>query len=98
MESKVIALRRQLDELCLKIDERIRELGDTNIMTYRSDPLIKDLRSKICQIYRESVNMCKTYKEAVKVCETFKEYPECLTQLMLSEELVCPVTKEEIAE
>jgi hypothetical protein len=92
MESNISTLRRQLDELCVRVTGRMKELGDKDIMAYRSDPSIRELQSRICSIYRQAVGTCKTYGEAVKVCETFRDYPECLNQLMLSEEVACPVT------
>jgi len=92
MESNISTLRRQLDELCVRVTGRMKELGDKDIMAYRSDPSIKELQSNLCGIYRKAVSACKTYGEAVKVCETFRDYPECLNQLMLSEEVACPVT------
>mgnify|MGYP000218033247 CR=1 FL=1 len=90
MESAIENLRKQVKELCSQIEKRIKEIGDVDILTYRSDPQIKELRRKICDLYREAVNKCRTYGEALKVCEVFKEYPTCLAQLMLSEELTCP--------
>jgi hypothetical protein len=92
MESNMSTLRRQLEELCVRVTGRMKELGDKDIMAYRSDPSIKELQSRICSMYRQAVGTCKTYGEAVKVCETFRDYPECLNQLMLSEEVACPVT------
>lgn len=92
MESKIMTLRRELDGLCIRVNKRLKEIGDKDLMTYRSDPQIKSLQSEICKVYRESVNACKTYGEAEKVCEVFREYPECLNQLMLSEEVACPIT------
>jgi hypothetical protein len=91
LEAKIEGTRKQIKELCTQIDKRIQELGDVDIMTYRNDPQVKELRGKICDLYREATNMCKTYGEALKVCEVFKEEPTCLTQLMLSEELTCPI-------
>jgi hypothetical protein len=83
-------LNKKLEELCVKVNNRIKELGDKDVMTYRSDPQIKEMQSKLCEIYRQGMNSCKTYGEAQKLCEAFRKYPECLTQLMLSEELACP--------
>jgi hypothetical protein len=90
MESRLETLRERLNELCVKVNERVKELGEKDIMTYRSDPQIRRLQSTVCDIYRESMNACQTYGEARDVCEAFRDYPECLTQLMLSEELACP--------
>jgi len=98
METMIGNIRKQVDELCIQIEKRIKELGDIDIMTYRSDPLIRELRSKICELYRKAISICKTYGEALKVCEAFRENPVCLAQLMLSEELTCPTSAEETKE
>ncbi|WP_455278338.1 hypothetical protein [[Eubacterium] cellulosolvens] len=90
MEFEINELNKNLEALCEKVNNRINELGDKDVMTYRSDPQIKDLQTTLCEIYRKGMNSCKTYGEAKKICETFRKYPECLTQLMLSEELACP--------
>jgi len=93
MESMIESIRKEIDELCMQIEKRIKEIGNVDIMTYRSDPIIKELRRKICDLYRKAVNKCKTYDEALKVCEFFGGNPTCLAQLMLSEELTCPTEK-----
>ncbi len=90
MEFEINELNKNLEELCIKVNERIKELGDKDVMTYRSDPQIKEIHTSLCEIYRHGMNSCKTYGEAKKICEVFRKYPECLTQLMLSEELACP--------
>ncbi len=95
MESKLEYFRKQLKELCAQTEKRIKEIGEMDIMTYRSDPVLKELRGKICELYRKAANICKTYEEATGICELFKEEPVCLTQLMLSEELVCPIPPKE---
>ncbi len=64
MESKIATLRRELDGLCVRVNKRLKEMGDKDLMTYRSDPQIKSLQSEICKVYCESVNACKTYGEA----------------------------------
>lgn len=90
MESNITYIKDRLDVLCKKIEKRMNELGDIDIMTYRSDKEINDIRDEICVLYRKAIKFCNTYKEAEKVCDTFKKYPGCLNQLMLSEELSCP--------
>ncbi len=90
MTYEINELNKNLEELCEKINTRMKELGEKDVMTYRSDPQIKQLQSALCDIYRRGMNSCKTYGEAKKICEAFTKYPECLTQLMLSEELSCP--------
>ncbi|WP_455276133.1 hypothetical protein [[Eubacterium] cellulosolvens] len=87
--------RKEIDKICLQIDEIIKRLGDEDIMTYRNDPEIKKLLKRVINLYRESVNTCKTYTEAFKVCEVFKEYPECVKHLLLSEEFMAGIVPPE---
>jgi len=94
-EEKLEEIQRKMNELCHKVNKRIEELGNVDMMTYRSDPVIKELQSEICRIYRKAVAVCKTYGEASKICKIFMKEPNCLTQLMLSEEVACPVGSEE---
>ncbi len=95
LESTLEDFRKQLNELCSQVKKRFGELGEMDMITYRSDPVISDLRKKICDLYRKAVNICKTYGAALKICEVFKEEPVCLAQLMLSDELACPLPTEE---
>ncbi|WP_455278362.1 hypothetical protein [[Eubacterium] cellulosolvens] len=88
MEATFEIFRKEIDTICVQIDERIKKLGDEDIMTYRHDPEIKKLLKRVISLYRESVKACKTYTEAFKVCEIFKEYPECIKHLLLSEEFI----------
>ncbi|MCP8304357.1 MAG: hypothetical protein H3Z50_02650 [archaeon] len=94
-EAKLEELRKEIIDLCQRVNKRIRELGDVDIMTYRSDPVIKGLQDDICKIYRSAVRSCKTYGEASGICKLFMSEPGCLTQLMLSEEVACFVEAEE---
>ena len=93
MEAKIEDLESQIKVICVQVNKRIKEIGEVDIMTYRSDLVIKNLREKLCELYRQAVNSCNTYGDASKVCTVFREEPTCLTQLMLSEELACPVKK-----
>ncbi len=90
-DEKLEEIEKKISGLCKKVNKRIKELGDVDMMTYRSDPVIKELQGEICKIYREAVAICKTYGEASKICKLFMNEPGCLTQLMLSEEVTCPV-------
>jgi len=91
LEAKTNELRKQVKELCEKVDKRMKEIGDVDIMTYRNDSIIRELQGKICEIYRQGVSYCKTYGEATTICKIFQGEPSCLLQLMLSEELTCPI-------
>ncbi|MCP8311344.1 MAG: hypothetical protein L6M37_00125 [Candidatus Methylarchaceae archaeon HK02M1] len=88
-ETKIERLRKEIVDICQKVNKRIRELGDVDIMTYRSDPTIKRHQDYICKLYRGAVRSCKTYGEASEICNIFMSEPGCLTQLMLSEEVAC---------
>jgi hypothetical protein len=88
MEATFELFRKELDTICRQIDEKIKDLGDEDIMTYRHDPEIKKLLKRAISLYRESVKACNTYTDAFKVCEVFKEYPECVKHLLLSEEFI----------
>jgi hypothetical protein len=88
MEATFELFKKEIDTICKKIDERIKELGDEDIMTYRNDPEIKKQLKRVISLYRESVKACKTYTDAFKVCEVFKAYPECIKHLLLSEEFI----------
>ena len=41
MEATFELFKKEIDTICKKIDGRIKELGDEDIMTYRNDPEIK---------------------------------------------------------
>jgi len=88
-ERKLKELRKEIADLCQRINKRIKELGDADIMTYRSDPIIKGLQNDICKLYRNAIKSCKTYGEASEICKLFMNEPSCLTQMMLSDEVVC---------
>jgi len=95
LPEKLEEIQRKINKLCQKVNKRIKELGNVDMMIYRSDPIIKELQSEIRKIYRKAVAICKTYGEASEICKLFMKEPSCLTQLMLSEEVACSVGSEE---
>ncbi len=94
-EVKLQELRKEINDLCQKVKRRIKELGDVDIMTYRSDPVIKSLQNDVCKLYRNAVRSCSTYGGASEICKLFMSEPACLTQLMLSDEVACFIEVDE---
>ncbi len=88
-EEELNEILDQVRQLCRKVNKRMKELGDVEIFVYRKDPVIKEAQSKICSLYRQAMSKCERVGDAVKVCKMFMRDPECLQQIMLSEEVAC---------
>jgi len=89
LDERINDILNQVKQLCAIINRRMKELGDVDIFTYRDDPVIKECQAKICDLYRRAIGLCKRVSEAVSVCKRFTSEPECLQQLLLSEEVAC---------
>jgi hypothetical protein len=84
--------RRKLEKISDEIEERINELGNEDVMSYRHDTKIKTLVNEICEIYAEGNEECQHKNEqGDPICALFKEEPEVIRRLELTEEIMCPI-------
>lgn len=85
-------IKKEIDGLTKKIIERMEELGEVDVMTYRHDQIIKELINKTCELYHKAVGACEYYDESTEpLCRLFRDEPAIIRRLELSEETLCPI-------
>jgi hypothetical protein len=84
--------REKIQDHIHVIKERINQLGDEDVMTYRHDEEIKNSIEKICELYMKIYEECEHFnKWSDPSCRLLKDEPEILKRLELTEEELCPL-------
>jgi hypothetical protein len=97
-ERDLDSIRDEMKLYMNKIKQRIDELGDEDVMTYRHDEAIKSALENICTLYHEVNSECEYYDaESEPVCSVFRDKPEILKRLELTEEELCPLKAQKVS-
>lgn len=90
--SDIEETRDKIREQVHVLKNRVMELGDEDVMTYRHDETIRNAIENICALYIRINEECEYLnKQSEPMCEVFKEEPEILKRLELTEEELCPI-------
>jgi len=85
-------VKNEIANLTKKILDRVKELGEIDVMSYRQDNVIRESIHQICEKYQKVFNSC-TYldDDAAPFCRLFRDEPAIIRRLELSEEKLCPL-------
>jgi predicted S18 family serine protease len=90
--SDIEEARDKIREQVQVLKDRIVELGDEDVMTYRHDETIMNAIENICALYTRIHEECEYLDERSEpMCGVFREEPEILKRLELTEEELCPL-------